>query len=189
LISREEALNLIEGSTKHDHSILVSRIMKGIAERLGENRAEWELVGLLHDLDYDAVKGDMSRHGIAAARILEGRLSEEGLYAIKSHDQRAGFTPRSLLDRSLIAADAIAIFIEDQGIRDVEGKEVLAAKLDDESADKPWISDAILAFCRERGLQLVEFLKLGLNPDIDTHSSKDWSKERKPQQENRSNDV
>ena len=93
--------------------------MKGLAERLGENRAKWELVGLLHDLDYDFVKGDMSKHGIIAARTLEGRLSEEGLYAIKSHDQRAGFTPRSLLDRSLIAADAIAIFIEDQGIRDV----------------------------------------------------------------------
>jgi len=141
--------------------------MKGLAERLGEDAAEWELVGLLHDLDHDIVKGDMSRHGVVAARNLEGRLSEAGLYAIKSHDHRAGFAPRSQMDRSLIAADALAIFIEDQGIGEVEGKEDLAAKLKDESARKPWISDAILTFCRERGLQL-DFLKLGLDPEIDT---------------------
>jgi len=173
LISKEEALDLIAGSTKREHSILVSRIMKRLAERFGEDPAEWEIVGLLHDLDYDLVKGDMSRHGIIAAKMLEERLSEEGLYAIKAHDHRTGFAPLSLMDRSLIAADALAIFIEDEEIDD-DFREALLAKLDRENTDKPWINDAILTFCRERELQLIEFLRLGLNTETSNHFKKDY---------------
>ena len=133
MISWNEAVNLVENTSKFKHSLFVSCIMAKMAKKLGENEFEWRIVGLLHDLDYDLVKGDMSKHGVTASRILSGKLSEEALYAIKAHDHRAGFTPRSLLDRSLIAADALANFTEDQGIQEVEGEEALVAKLDDES--------------------------------------------------------
>jgi len=174
LISREEALNLIAGSTKLEHNVLVSRIMKRLAERFREDPAKWDLVGLLHDLDYDLVKGDMSRHGTMAAKMLEERLSEEDLYAIKAHDHRTGFAPLSLMDRSLIAADALAIFIEDEKIDgdDYRG-EALLARLDRENTDKPWINYAILTFCEERGLQLIEFLRLALNTEASNHFKKD----------------
>ena len=173
LISKEEVLDLIAGSTKHEHSILVSRIMKRLAERFGEDPAEWELVGLLHDLDYDLINGDMTRHGIMATKMLEERLSEEGLYAIKAHDHKTGFAPLSLIDRSLIAADAVAIFIEDEERDDDYRGEALLAKLDMKNTDKPWINDAILTFCRGTGLQLIEFLRLGLNIETGNHFKKD----------------
>jgi len=140
-------------------------LMRTLAARLGEDVWKWELVGLLHDLDYDLVKGDARGHGVMAARILDGRMPEDGLYAIKAQDHRTGFTPQSLLDRSLRAADALAVFIEDQAIHHVEGKEALAVKLDGEALRKQWISDVIRTFCRETGIELVELLRLGLRPD------------------------
>lgn len=173
LISREEALKLVESSTKRDHSIAVSGIMKELARKLGEDVEEWEIVGLLHDLDYDLTRADRGRHGITAAEILEGKLPEEALYTIKAHDHRTGLPPRSLLDRSLTATDALAVFIDDQGITCVEKGEALAARFNDESVGKPWISNAILTFCRERGFKLIELLELGLSPEPRAHTRRE----------------
>lgn len=174
MISKKEAFDLIKGSTKRDHAILVSKIMRRLAKELHEDSILWELVGLLHDLDYDIVNGDMTRHGITATGILEGRLPEGCLYAIKAHDQRTGFVPRNLLDRSLVAADAVAILIEDQEARNIEDDEVLKARLEAESIDKPWIGKTILAFCGETGLRLERFLILGGRSEIDIPSSRDF---------------
>jgi len=111
MLSKQEALRLIDGRSKAKHMIAVSAIMKGLAKRLGMNEEEWELVGLLHDLDHDEVKGDMSKHGLVAAKMLKGRLSEECLYAIRAHDHRTGVKPKSVLDKALIASDIVSIFV------------------------------------------------------------------------------
>ena len=54
-ISVEEAIKLIEGSSKYEHSQLVSRIMKNLAKHFDNSEQIWVLVGLLHDLDYDRI--------------------------------------------------------------------------------------------------------------------------------------
>ena len=159
-ISREQALKLVESSSKRAHVIVTARIMKVLAKRLGKDEEEWELVGLLHDLDYDMVRDDMSKHGILAAEMLEGWLSQDAIYAIKAHDHRTGFKPRSTLDRALIASDSLATFIEDQAA-DAE-VEALKVKLGEDSLPKPWLRDAILSFCEELELPLGEFLEIGL---------------------------
>ena len=41
--------------------------MAEVARELKEDTHLWKIVGLLHDLDYDEVKGDMQRHGVVAA--------------------------------------------------------------------------------------------------------------------------
>jgi len=161
-ISREQALKLIENSSKRSHAILVSKIMRIIAKRLGKNEDEWELVGLLHDLDYGTVRNDMSKHGIVAAESLKGKLSKSALHAIKAHDHRTGFKSKSTLDKSLIAVDALAAFIEDLRIKKIPMDiKILKSRINNESLPKPWLKELILT-CEDLCMSLEEFFKLGL---------------------------
>ena len=63
MISKEEALHLVEVTSKRQHALITSVIMRKLAKRLGEDEEGWEIVGLLHDLDCDLVKEDMTKHG------------------------------------------------------------------------------------------------------------------------------
>jgi len=159
MISKEEALRLIENTSKYSHALVVSAIMRKLAEKLGENKDKWEIVGLLHDLDYDQTRNDMSKHGIIASQILKGKLPEDCLYAIKSHDYRTGFKPKSKLDKALIIADSLAILLE----KIERSEELSIKKLNEEilniSKDKPWIKDN-LRKTEEIGLEINEVLEL-----------------------------
>lgn len=104
----------------------------------------------------------MSRHGVVTAEILKGKLSESALYAIKAHDHRTGFKPKSILDKSLIAVDALVTFIEDTKTEKTTMKiEVLKDKLNDNFLPKPWLRKLILT-CENLSLTIDEFLRLGL---------------------------
>src|SRR4030042_654471 len=117
MISVDEARRLIEYSGRYMHSLTVGRIMAALAEALEEDAGLWEVVGVLHDLDYDQTRAEHGRHGVAAAQVLGGRLSEEALHAIASHDHRSGGEPGALLDHSLILADALAVLIAETDLR------------------------------------------------------------------------
>jgi predicted hydrolase (HD superfamily) len=158
-ITRDEALKLIEGSRKHAHSQLASSIMRALAKFFYEDPDEWELVGLLHDLDYDQVRGEMSRHGIVAAEMLRGRLSEGALHAIMAHDHRTSVRPESLLDESLIFADSLAVLMEDQALYASVDESALDRALRDESEEKPWIGDNIRSYCERRGVSVPQILR------------------------------
>lgn len=67
MISKEEALHEVERTSRFQHALIASAIMRKLAQKLGENEGSWELVGLLHDLDYDLVQGDMTKHGVVAS--------------------------------------------------------------------------------------------------------------------------
>ena len=158
VITREEALELIENSSKYDHSVMVSRIMEALADIFHEDMVEWGLVGLLHDLDHDVIDGDMSKHGIVAAEMLKGRLSEGGLHAIRAHDHRAGVAPRGLLDESLIFADGLAVLVEDQGLSSTADAPALERALRVEGDEKPWVAETIRAYCISKGVEVTQIL-------------------------------
>jgi putative nucleotidyltransferase with HDIG domain len=158
-ISSTEAISMISESSKYEHSILVSRIMSSLAEHSQTDKEEWVLAGLLHDLDYDVIDGDMSKHGLVAASMLEGKVSESVLHAIMSHDHRTGVEPVRLLDRSLKFADAVAVLIEDQSILSVPEDDELLELLSLESVRKPWIREIIEAYCAEYDLEPIHLLR------------------------------
>ena len=162
MISWDGALKLVRSTSKCDHAIVVATIMDALAKRLGENEREWRLVGLLHDLDYDEVKDDMQKHGLIAVEKLKTMLPEHCLYAIKAHDYRTGFKPKSKLDKALIAADAVAIVMERSGKTikrlDVAG---LSGEIEYVSVSQPWLRDNIF-LCRDLRLDANEFLELCL---------------------------
>ena len=145
-ISKEEALQMISASSKLAHSILVSKIMVRLAEQLREDADEWEIAGLLHDLDYDLVQDDPSQHGVKAAAILDGKVSKEVLRAIMAHDHRTGQKAVTLLDRALVFSDSLTMLIEDQSLdRDSDEEEITEAILL-EAKTKPWIPQIINRF-------------------------------------------
>jgi hypothetical protein len=136
--------------------------MSDLAEKLDENKQEWGLVGLLHDMDYDETESAMSKHGLVAAEKLKGRLSEYCLHAIKSHDYRAGVEPQSRLDKALIATDSLMNLVERMGKpHESLTVEELQTELDKISSDQPWFRNNILK-CTEIGLDLVDFFRLCL---------------------------
>lgn len=162
MISRNEALRLIRNSSKFFHAVLVSTVMSDLAEKLDENKQEWGLVGLLHDMDYDETESAMSKHGLIAAEKLKGRLSEYCLHAIKSHDYRAGVEPQSRLDKALIATDSLMNVVERMGKpHESLTVEELQTELDKISSDQPWFRNNILK-CTEIGLDLADFFRLCL---------------------------
>jgi predicted hydrolase (HD superfamily) len=158
-ISKAEALRRISESSKHAHSILVSKIMVRLAEQLREDAAEWEITGLLHDLDYDLVQDDPSQHGIKAAAILDGKASKEVLRAIMAHDHRTGQKAITLLDRALILSDSLAILIEDQSLDHDSDENEIAEAMSLEAKTKPWIPQFIHRFSSETDLESKALLK------------------------------
>ncbi|WP_243668412.1 HD domain-containing protein [Methanoculleus chikugoensis] len=70
------------------HSHATAAIMRKVAEQLGEDAATWEVIGLLHDIDYDVVGGgDMERHGVEGYRILvENGVPEEIADVVRRHN-------------------------------------------------------------------------------------------------------
>jgi len=163
MISKDEALRLVKGTSKYSHALMVSCMMRELARELKENEEEWMMVGLLHDLDYDRVKNDMKLHGVVAAEMLKGKLPEECLYAIKAHDYRSGIKPKSKLDKALIATDSLASLIEKMAMEAEKlNVEKLRVELENISAVSPWYKCNVLK-CEEIGLKIDEFLQLCLN--------------------------
>jgi putative nucleotidyltransferase with HDIG domain len=163
MISIKEALGLIKGTSRYSHALAVAAMMKALAGRLGKNEELWELVGLLHDLDYDDTRSDMSKHGLVAAKMLKGRLPEHELYAIKAHDYRTGFKPRTSLDCALVATDTLAVFLEKTKKVTTElTVESVLPEIDSASESQPWIKSN-LRKCKAMKIGLNEFLEVCLS--------------------------
>jgi len=164
MMSRKKALKLVNNCSKYSHLLLASKLMKRLAEKLGEDSLEWELVGLLHDLDFDEVRNDMSKHGVLAAERLKDKLPEHCVYAIKAHDYRAGFKPKSRLDKALIAVDSLSVLMEEAQEEFQEpDKQDFKDKLERLSFEEPWHKSNIQK-CKEFGLSIDEFFELALVP-------------------------
>jgi predicted hydrolase (HD superfamily) len=143
-MNREDAIKLIQFTSRYDHSVLVSKIMVILAEHHHEHIHDWELVGLLHDLDYDETAGNREMHGILAAKSLDGLVNPSVLKAIRYHDHRTGDDPTTLLDHSLKFSDAVSIIVK-------ESDSVLA--------DKPWLNKIIESYELQEGLIVEEIIK------------------------------
>ncbi len=53
------------------HCVETEIVMRALARHLGENEEEWGIVGLLHDLDWELTKEDVSNHGVKVIEILK----------------------------------------------------------------------------------------------------------------------
>ena len=125
------------------------------------------LLGLLHDLDYET--SDMSTHGLKTAEMLEGKVDDEILEAIKVHNyENNGFRePRTRMERALIAADAVsglavaaALVMPSRKISEVKVKTMLNKFKQRDFARR--VSRENIRMCEDIGLNLEEFFELTL---------------------------
>jgi len=170
MITRSEAIELIKKNVKNrnlvNHMIAVSAIMKKMAEQFGENTELWELVGMLHDIDYEETANDFSRHGLVSAEMVKDLLPEEGLVAIKAHNEMTGFSPKSCMDISLYAADALSgMIVAGALVRPTKLEGMKAKSIRKRMKDKSFaraVSRENIQRCTEVGLDLNQFLSLGI---------------------------
>jgi predicted hydrolase (HD superfamily) len=86
--------------------IAVGAIMKELALRLGEDQKEWELTGILHDIDFEECDG-LRNHTILAKGLLSGKVDDAIIEAIMAHNhENTGVAPDTKLKKALIASDA-----------------------------------------------------------------------------------
>ncbi|MCS7120399.1 MAG: HDIG domain-containing protein [Nitrososphaerota archaeon] len=168
---REDAIELINSKVKNRnvlrHMLAVGAIMKNLAKYLNEDEYKWELTGLLHDIDYEETCDNFIMHGIVACEMLKGKVKDEILRAIRAHNEATGTMPESLMEKGLIAADAVsglliacALVMPSKNIQDVDIKTVKKKFKDKDfarGADRKRISK-----CEELGIPLEKFLEISL---------------------------
>lgn len=113
--SREEALALLREYTQGEplikHALAVAAAMRGYARHFGADEEKWEVVGLLHDLDYERYPS-LEEHPFRGAEILRERgWPEEIVRAVLSHGDHTGVSRESLMEKTLYAVDELAGFV------------------------------------------------------------------------------
>lgn len=112
-ITRETAVGLLLKYNKEkfhiQHAVTVENVMKDYAEKLGyaDEAAEWGIVGLLHDVDFEKYP---ERHCIKAPELLrEVNASDELIHAVCSHGYgiTVDIKPEHEMERVLFACDEL----------------------------------------------------------------------------------
>lgn len=130
-----EALNIVRTYVKNEnlvnHMLSVAAAMRFYAEKFGEDAEKWEVVGLLHDFDWE-IHPTLAEHPQAGAPILrELGVSEEVIRAVLSHAEETGIPRQSLMEKALFACDeitglvtAVALVRPSRSLMDLEVKSV-----------------------------------------------------------------
>lgn len=172
MLTRKDALSLIKENVKTPnlikHMLAVEAIMRRCAEYLGEDADKWDLLGLVHDIDFESTKNNPEKHGLVSEKILFGKVSEEVLRAIKSHNsEHTGVMPESKMENCLIAADALsglviaaALIVPSKKLTDVNVKS-LSKKFKEKDFARNCSRENML-YCEKIGITIEEFFKISL---------------------------
>jgi len=171
-MDRKEALDSVKANIENEnllkHMLATEAIMIALAKRLGEDQEEWGLTGLLHDIDMELTEGDMNSHSkLGADLVKEMGASEVMVHAILSHNETHGVPLETKLDKALFCADpltgliiAAALVRPDKKLAGVEARSV--RKRFKEKSFAAGANREQISSCRELGLELDEFIELGL---------------------------
>lgn len=183
-IDHKKAEELIDKYITYDitrmHLLESEAIMRSLAKHFGENEEEWGIIGLLHDIDWDLTKNDISKHCIRCVEILkEAGGSDFLIETIQSHGyelEKYGYHgPKELMGKerttkiqhALAAAETLTGLIIASALVQPD-KKLSSVKL--ESLKKKFKNKAFAAKCNREiilecekiGLSLDEFLEVGL---------------------------
>jgi len=131
-VERSEAKAILESMTQSTslrrHMRTVELVMEAYAEKLGENKEEWAIAGLLHDADYEVYP---DKHPAVIVEKLRLLGEERIAHAISAHYTRWNVSYDAPLDKALLACDELTGFIvaccqiRPDGITSLEPKSVL----------------------------------------------------------------
>ena len=171
-MSRKEVLDSLEANVEDQnlirHMLATEAIMRSLARRFGEDEEEWGLTGLLHDIDVELTEEEPQSHSKLGADIAE-ELGASGAicHAILCHNEVHGIPCNSLLDKALFCADPLTGLITAAAMVRPDKKlaGLTAESLMKRFKEKRFAAGASrenIARCQEIGLELDEFLGLGL---------------------------
>jgi len=130
-----EALKIVRTYVKNEslvnHMLSVAIAMRFYAEKFGEDADKWEVVGLLHDFDWE-IHPTLEEHPQAGAPILrEHGVPEDIIRAVLSHAEETGIARDNLMEKALFACDeitglvtAVALVRPSRSLMDLEAKSV-----------------------------------------------------------------
>ena len=171
-MTRKEVLDSINENVENKnlvkHMLATEAIMRALARHLDEDEEEWGLTGLLHDIDVELTGGDMSSHSKLGADLAkELGASEAMTHAILCHNEAHGVPRETKLDKALFCVDpltglitAAALVRPNKKLAGLEAKSVL--KRFKEKSFAAGANREQIALCSEIGLELGEFVELGL---------------------------
>ena len=179
-MTRDEAVALLKQHVQEErmlnHSYASEAVMIALAHRLGQDEGKWGLAGLLHDLDLELVRGDLTVHGLEAARILtEKGVDPEVVEAVKMHNEMVTGTKRATVFQHALAAgetitgliSATALVYPDKKLASVKAKSV--TKRMKEKAFAASVNRETILECEKIGIPLDEFAGIALKAMQDIH--------------------
>ena len=171
-MTREDALESVKANVENEnlikHMLATEAIMRALAVKLDEDVEEWGITGLLHDIDVELTDGDMNAHSKLGADLArELGANEKIAHAILAHNEAHGIPFETKLDKALFCADPLtglitagALVRPDKKLGGVEVKSI--KKRFKEKSFAAGANREQIATCSELGLELNEFLELGL---------------------------
>ena len=151
------------------HCLAVEAIMRALSQHFDEDEEKWALTGLLHDIDYDKVKDDLSQHSLLGSKVLEDLgIDKDICQAVKVHNEAHGIPPQTLMEKALFVTDpltglivAATLVLPSKKLVDLTTENVLNRFK--EKAFARGANREIIKKCEELlGLKLEEFVKIGL---------------------------
>jgi len=148
------------------HCLAAEAVMRALACRLAEDEGLWALAGLVHDVDYDQTAKKPDLHAELGAQMLEERgYPPELVGAVRAHAGKKSVETK--MEQALYACDPLTGFIVACTLIHPE-KKLSAIDLQfmkNRFAEKSFARGAsreIMSTCTELGLELDEFLQIGL---------------------------
>lgn len=179
-ISREQAIeilkkyNNLEDKSDWNHFLESEAIMGELAEKLGEDKEKWKMLGLLHDIDWGITKNNSVEHLTKAPEILkQAGFDDEFISNIVAHG--CGFECAGLKDKkrtkkeeyALAASETLTGLIHAYAL--MRGKRISDMEisgLKKKFKDKTFaaaINRDIIKECENLGISLDEFLGIGIS--------------------------
>ena len=178
-MNRKEILDSVRANIQDEntvkHMLATEAIMRALAKKLGGDEEEWGLTGLLHDIDMELVEGDMNTHGKLGADIAnELGATVEMTHAILCHNEAHGIPRKTNLDKALFCVDPLTGLITASALVRPDKLAGLTTKSVMKHFHQPRFAAGAnreqIALCQELGLELEEFITLGIKAMNDISS-------------------
>jgi len=177
-INREQAIELLKKYPQEEsdmnHYLESEVIMRALAEKFGEDKEYWGMLGLLHDVDWALTKDDWTEHTIKTEEILrEKGFDDEFIQIIQSHAYNHEGMPKfadkkrtKKIEHALAAAETMTGIIYAYAL--MRGKKISdmeVKRLKKKFKDKAFAANCdreIIKEIEETGLNLDEFFELSI---------------------------
>ncbi|MGM0641640.1 MAG: HD domain-containing protein [Thermotogota bacterium] len=161
-MNKNEAIKELEHNLKENnlrkHCYAVGAIMRELALKMGKDPDEWEIAGIIHDLDYEMTKDEVEQHAKKTVEMLGDRVDQDIKDAILAHNDQKHLEKD--IEIALYAADQISGLIT-ASVLVRPGKDIDTLKV--KSLKKKFKDKSFAAGADREKIKVIEKLGFELN--------------------------